>query len=189
MSDCIGSKRAMLLLAQAGGEKHTAFGDENGAFSNLRKLLGRAVGEEEEACEAGAATAATAEPRVECREPVSASAQESEWVAKWIDVATGIVLIVGDGNLSFSLALARAFPRMRLIATTYDSEQFVRERYGAGIKKQKNAIIVAFENTLNTYISIYVCTYVYTNMHACMHTCIHAYMHTCIHAYMHTQTQ
>jgi len=137
VSDCTGSKRAMLRLAQACGEKHTAFGDENGAFSDLGKLPGRAVGEDEEACEVDAATAATAEQRIECREPVSASAQESEWVAKWIDVATGIVLIVGDGNLSFSLALARAFPRMRLIATTYDSEQFVRERYGAGIKKNR----------------------------------------------------
>jgi hypothetical protein len=40
-----------------------------------------------------------------------------------------VVLIVGDGNLSFSLAMARAFPKMRLIATTYDSETFVLDRW------------------------------------------------------------
>lgn len=86
----------MLLLAQACGEKHTAFGDENGAFSDLGKLLGCAVGEEEEACEAGATTAATAEPRVECREPVSASAQESEWMTNIQVVEQGCAKVVGQ---------------------------------------------------------------------------------------------
>jgi len=53
------------------------------------------------------------------------------WLSEWMMFSRGRVLVVGDGNLSFSLALARAFPNMQLIATTFDSEDFVLQRYGA----------------------------------------------------------
>ncbi len=53
------------------------------------------------------------------------------WLSEWMMFCRGRVLVVGDGNLSFSLALARAFPNMQLIATTFDSEDFVLQRYGA----------------------------------------------------------
>jgi hypothetical protein len=53
------------------------------------------------------------------------------WLSEWMMFSRGTVLVVGDGNLSFSLALARAFPSMQLIATTFDSEDFVLQRYGA----------------------------------------------------------
>jgi len=53
------------------------------------------------------------------------------WLSEWMMFSRGRVLVVGDGSLSFSLALARAFPNMQLIATTFDSEDFVLQRYGA----------------------------------------------------------
>jgi 25S rRNA (uracil2634-N3)-methyltransferase len=63
-----------------------------------------------------------------------------DWLAEWSDflsatahegTSTPVVLIVGDGNLSYSLAMAKAIRGMKLIATTYDSEDCVVERYGA----------------------------------------------------------
>lgn len=41
------------------------------------------------------------------------------------------VLVVGDGNLSFSLALSRIFNNIELIATTYDSRDLVQNRYAS----------------------------------------------------------
>jgi hypothetical protein len=52
--------------------------------------------------------------------------REGGWLAKWSEFATATVVVVGDGNLSFSLALARAFAGMRIVATTYDSATEVR---------------------------------------------------------------
>ena len=63
--------------------------------------------------------------------PTEAPVCLDRWLATWKDFVDGTVLIVGDGNLSFSLAMARAFPRMRLVCTTYDTEDFVLDKYGA----------------------------------------------------------
>jgi len=63
--------------------------------------------------------------------PTEAPVCLDRWLATWKDFVAGTVLIVGDGNLSFSLAMARAFPRMRLVCTTYDAEDFVLKKYGA----------------------------------------------------------
>ena len=115
---------AAQMLADAAGEKQAAASNGDGAFAGLAEQIGRALGEDEHGG-AGAAAAGARAGGERGEADASANAQDSGWMAKWSDVATGIVLIVGDGNLSFSLALVRAFPKMRLIATTFDSGRFI----------------------------------------------------------------
>ena len=117
------------MLADA-GDKRVAASNGDGAFAGLGEQIGRALGENEHV--GAAATEGASAGGVRGEDAVSANAQDSGWMAKWSDVATGIVLIVGDGNLSFSLALARAFPKMRLIATTFDSGLFICVRLAGG---------------------------------------------------------
>ncbi|EKX39733.1 hypothetical protein GUITHDRAFT_154356 [Guillardia theta CCMP2712] len=52
----------------------------------------------------------------------------------------GTVVVVGDGNLSYSLALKQAFPSLNLLATTFDPFHVLEERYGAveAIKELKS---------------------------------------------------
>jgi hypothetical protein len=40
------------------------------------------------------------------------------------------VLILGDGNLSFSLTLSRLYPRCRIIATVFEEQDEWMEKYG-----------------------------------------------------------
>ena len=90
-----------------GGAGPNALGQADGTFRHLGQQLGDAMDlvDDASACEA--------------------------WKRQWDDFLTATVLIVGDGNLSFSLAMARAFATMRLIVTTYDSHDVVIDRYGA----------------------------------------------------------
>lgn len=50
------------------------------------------------------------------------------------------VLVVGDGNLSYSLALAQRLPEAQVLATSYDDSQEVRSKYS-----ETSAIVARLE--------------------------------------------
>ena len=66
-----------------------------------------------------------------CQSAAQENSDPREWDDDYEELGESKVLVVGDGNLSFSLALIKAFPRITLIATTFDSLDFILERYDA----------------------------------------------------------